>query len=259
MNVPRRTRLCLALCLAVYGPLALAAESQDAPEQAVTAEARGVYERMRKSLSALKQYSVVVQSSQDEVLDYGYKLQHNAHATLDVQPPKHLRAQVSGEAPRLFVYDGKTLTLSSPAEGYYAQTPAPATLSQVISGLIEHDVEIPLIDFLSQSLQDQLLDGVKRGLLVGSEQIDGQTCDHLAFREASVDWQLWVSQGQQALPCKLVITTRYTLGDPQYQATMKWNTDAQFAADHFAFVADKEATRIPFTTDRAAPKKEPQP
>ncbi|ARU86865.1 DUF2092 domain-containing protein [Pseudomonas sp. M30-35] len=259
MNAPRHTRLCLALCLSVFGPQALAAEAEEAPESAVTAEAKAVYERMRNSLRALKQYSVSVQSSQDEVLDYGYKLQRNSQATLDVQPPMHLKAQISGETPRLYVYDGKTLTLSSLEEGYYAQTPAPATLKQLVNGLIAHDVEIPLIDFLSQGLQEQFLAGVKRGLLVGSEQIDGQTCDHLAFREPNIDWQLWVSQGQQALPCKLVITTRYTVGDPQYQATMKWKTDVKFAADHFTFVAGKGATRIPFTSDRVAPKKEPQP
>ncbi|WP_411020141.1 DUF2092 domain-containing protein, partial [Salmonella sp. ZJJH21_0028] len=66
-------------------------------------------------------------------------------------------------------------------------------------------------------------------------------------------------QGEQALPCKLVITTRYTLGDPQYQATMKWNTKPGFAADHFTFVADKDAKRIPFTRDSVAPEQEPQP
>ncbi|WP_010485771.1 DUF2092 domain-containing protein [Pseudomonas sp. S9] len=259
MRVLRLTRLCLPLCLAVVGPSALAAESKEAPDSAVTAEARAVYERMRTSLQALKRYSVSVQASQDEVLDYGYKLQHNPQATLDVQAPTHLRAQISGEAPRLIVYDGKTLTLASPEQGYYAQTPAPATLNQLVNGLIAHDVEMPLVDFLSQTRQAQFLAGVKRGLLVDSEQIDGQTCDHLAFREPTIDWQLWVSQGAQALPCKLVITTRYTLGDPQYQATMKWNTDPGFAADHFTFVAGKDAKRIPFTRDSVAPQQEPQP
>lgn len=249
--------VCLAL--SAHGNLAIAAQPDAAPEEAVSAEAQAVYDRMRNSLRALKKYSVSVESSQDEVLNFGYKLQHNSHATVDVEPPMHLRAEVGGEQPRLYVYDGKTLTLSSSAEGYYAQTPAPDSLGKLVQGLLNHDVEIPLIDFLSQSLQDQLLAGVKRGRLIGSEQINGQICDHLAFREPEVDWQLWVSQGKQALPCKLVITTRYTVGDPQYQATMKWQTQPNFDAKHFTFVADKDATRIPFTVENTTPHQEQQP
>lgn len=259
MKHPLRTSAGLLLVLPAVMSLAHAADDANAEGPAVTPEARAVYERMTTTLKGLKQYSVSVQSSQDEVLNYGYKLQHNANSRLDVEPPNHLYAEVGGSVPKRYIYDGKTLTLMNVAQDYYAQTEAPDSLGGLVDALIDHDVEVPLMDFLSQSLQDSLLDGVKRGRLIGTSQFDGQTCDHLAFREPDADWQLWVSQGKEALPCKIVITTRYTLGDPQYQAVMKWNTKPDFKADHFKFVASKDATRIPFTADNLPASQEEQP
>jgi hypothetical protein len=43
-------------------------------------------------------------------------------------------------------------------------------------------------------------------------------CDHLAFRQLDTDWQLWVEKGSRPLPRKIVITTRYEVGDPQFSA-----------------------------------------
>ena len=57
----------------------------------------------------------------------------------------------------------------------------------------------------------------------GSEQINGKTCDHYAMRQPGADWQVWISQGSDALPCKLVITTRADPSLPQYMAVYRWS------------------------------------
>ena len=38
--------------------------------------------------------------------------------------------------------------------------------------------------------------------------IGGFECDHLAFRNPRVDWQIWVQKGDEPLPLKYVITTK---------------------------------------------------
>ena len=42
--------------------------------------------------------------------------------------------------------------------------------------------------------------------------INGVKCDQVAFRTARNDWQLWVTPGAQAIPCKYVITSRVREG-----------------------------------------------
>lgn len=59
-------------------------------------------------------------------------------------------------------------------------------------------------------------------------------CDHLAFRQAAIDWQLWVEK-ERALPRKVLITTRYEVGEPQWQATLDWNLAPTIDASTFVF------------------------
>ena len=75
--------------------------------------------------------------------------------------------------------------------------------------------------------------------------------DHLAFRQPDVDWQLWVEKGQ-ALPRKLLITTRYQVGDPQYQVIMRWDLKPQIDAKAFTFVPPSGATKVPHHTELVA-------
>jgi hypothetical protein len=36
--------------------------------------------------------------------------------------------------------------------------------------------------------------------------VNGRTCRTLAFVEKDIDWQIWIENGPQPTPCKLVIT-----------------------------------------------------
>ena len=80
--------------------------------------------------------------------------------------------------------------------------------------------------------------------MVGESVIDGVACDHLAFRQSNVDWQLWVQKGEQALPRKIVITTRFEVGDPQYQVTMHWNLKPKVSDATFKFTAPANASEV---------------
>jgi hypothetical protein len=70
-------------------------------------------------------------------------------------------------------------------------------------------------------------------------------CEHLAFRNDETDWQLWVRQGPEAIPCKLVITSKAVTGAPQYTLTVKeWKTDAVPADTTFSFAAPAGAQSV---------------
>ncbi|MGB7691049.1 MAG: DUF2092 domain-containing protein, partial [Pseudolabrys sp.] len=77
--------------------------------------------------------------------------------------------------------------------------------------------------------------------------INGVECDHLAFRNNDVDWQLWVEVGTQPIPRKYIITNKAVTGMPQYTLRIKdWKTDLQVAADAFAFKPPTDAKRVDF-------------
>lgn len=215
---------------------------------AIEADAQAVLDRMTASLSALKSFSITSDSSRDEVMDLGYKLQNNEHAVMVASRPDKLRVEVDGDLrDRTFVFDGAKLTMYSPDDAAYTQIKAPGTLEDLVGGLLDAGVEMPLIDVLYQGLAGTLTDNVASGILVGDSTINGIACDQLAFRQAYIDWQLWVQKGANALPLKIVITTRYDVGAPQFQSVLSWNLKPAIDKATFAFTPPKDALEVSFS------------
>jgi len=238
----------MAAGMAALGTSASAQEASQPPgATGVTPKAQAVLDRMTGFLQAQRTFSIDAQSTRDEVVAFGYKLQNNEHSLLTVQRPDKLRVELSGDIRnRTFVYDGKRLTMYSPDDSVYTHVAAPDNLGKLISGLLDAGVELPLIDVLYQGTTGTLAEGVRSGVLVGTSKVDGVACDHLAFRQVNADWQLWVEQGERPLPRKIVITTRYEYGDPQYEATLDWNLKPKIGATTFAFAPPKGANEVDF-------------
>ena len=229
------------------------AEVARQPEGGVTAEAQAVLDRMTATLNSLKRVSVSADITRDELLTFGYKLQNNESARMWVEKPNRLRLELKGDIKhRTYVYDGSKLTMVVPDLNIYAETAAPDTLAELVRTLLAAGVEMPLIDMLYHGTAGSLTEDVRAGLVVGDSTVDGVLTDHLAFRQPLVDWQLWVEKGAQALPRKLLITTRYQVGDPQYQAILRWDLKPNIGATTFTFVPPADATKIPYKTELAA-------
>ncbi|MET0892569.1 MAG: DUF2092 domain-containing protein [Pseudoxanthomonas sp.] len=259
----KRPVVAAGLCMVLAMPQAWAQsdaaaveEPADAPSDiggVVTAEAQAVLDRMTATFRSMRNYSVTASITRDEVLPYGYKLQNTESANMWVEAPTRMRLEVEGDIKnRTYVYDGSKLTMFVPDLNVYAESPAPGTIRELVSVLLDAGVEMPLIDLLYQGAVGDLTDAVKVGLRVGDSEVDGVPTDHLAFRQADVDWQLWVEKGANALPRKLLITTRYEVGDPQYQALLRWNLKPRMAAGAFTFKAPAGAVEIPMQTRLAA-------
>jgi hypothetical protein len=254
-SIPHR-KLCLFAALLVACPSLLAQQPATesaapgtamVPTQRISPEAQAILDRMTATLQGLKAYTITGTSSRDTVMAYGYKLQTNESATLTVQRPNRLRAEIRGDLRnRTIVYDGSTLSMYSPDDRAYMQVPAPDTLAVLISRLLDAGVELPLIDVLYTGATGQLTEAVRTGIVVGPSTINGKTCDQLAFRQANIDWQIWIAQGEYALPCKIVITTRHEVGDPQWQATLEWNLKPTIQKSAFEFKAPEGSVQIPF-------------
>lgn len=226
--------------------------AETVPSQYISPQAQAVVARMTAYLKGLQSFEIEADSTRDEVVALGYKLQHNEHSKLTVQRPDKLRARLDGDLrDRTIVYDGANAVIYSPDDDAYVKIAVPNSLERLIGDLLEAGVEMPMIDVLYQSIAGTLTEAVRGGVLVGESTIDGVKCDHLAFRQLNVDWQLWVEQGARPVPRKIVITTRYEVGDPQYQAVLRWNVSPKIDAATFVFTPPQSATEIPLVT--AAP------
>jgi hypothetical protein len=130
----------------------------------------------------------------------------------------------------------------------YTQTDATGSIDQLVARLRnELGVAIPGADLLLSNAYDELMKDVLDAKHIGHGVVDGVECDHLAFRNDDVDWQLWVEVGSRPIPRKYVITSKAVTGAPQYTLRVKdWKTDVQVLADAFAFKAPADAKKVDF-------------
>jgi hypothetical protein len=200
-------------------------------------------------LAAQKQFTVEARSSLEVVLASGQKIEFNQTARESVQRPNKLRAERTGDlVAQVFYYDGKSLTLSNPADKVYATVAAPDTLDAMLDFARETlDIVAPAGDLAYGNAYDILMTDVGQGFVVGKAVIEGARCDHLAFRAPHVDWQIWIQEGKQPLVRKLVITTRDLANAPQFSVVAtKWDLKPHFTDKTFTFAPPAGAKKIDF-------------
>jgi hypothetical protein len=261
MKATARQVCTRALVLGVALALAPLAQAQDAAPPAtqglrtaspVSAEAQAVLDRMTTYLRTLQTFAIDSQSSRDEVVALGYKVQNNERARLLVQRPNRLQAEVRGDVRnRAYYYDGARLTIYSPDDAAYVRFAATDNLRTLVGNLLDAGVEMPLMDVLYQAAEGSLTRDVVGGVLVGDATIDGVETVQLAFRQPDIDWQLWVDKGERPLPRRILITTRHEVGEPQYEATLHWDLAPKVSPASFAFKPPAGATEIPLADNVA--------
>ena len=238
--------------LVAFGTLALSAilaAEVRAQTPAVDPAATQILKRMTDYVGSLKQFSVHTQNTLEDVLDSGTRIDLDVSASVLISRPNRLRAERKGDlVSQVFYYNGKTLTLYNPADKVYATVAAPGTLEGMLDlARTQLDIVAPASDLIYRGAYDILMTDVTQGFVVGKGVVEGVRCDHLAFRAPHVDWQIWIQEGKQPLPRKLVITTRDVANAPQFSIVMtKWNLKPTFTVQTFTFTPPSGANKVEF-------------
>jgi hypothetical protein len=226
--------------------LSLAVQAQPA---GIAPEAQRLLKASTDFLASQQQFSADTRNTLEVVLKSGQKIEFNHTARMSAQRPNKLRAERTGDlVDQVFVFDGKSLTLYNPKDKAFAQVAAPDTLEAMLEfARTQLDIVAPAGDLLNKNAYDILMDGVTDGFVVGKAVIEGVLCDHLAFRAPQVDLQMWIQEGAQPLPRKMVITTRDLPNAPQFAVTVtKWNLKPAFDAKTFSFTPPAGANKVDF-------------
>mgnify|MGYP003575345762 FL=1 len=232
--------------VAVAWPLASHAQGGD-----VDPDALALLRKSTEYLAANKQFSLVTDTTIEAVLPDGQKLQFGHRVAITVQRPNKMRAQRVGEViAQTFYYDGQTLSVLVPRQNYYAQAPVPPTLEGMLDTARDQlHVIAPGADFVYSNAYERLSDGLTSAFVVGKAVVDGVRCDQIAFRNAEVDWQVWIEEGAKPVPRKFIVTSKKMPQSPQFTSVMSnWQTAPKISASTFSFVPPKNAQKIEFRT-----------
>ena len=238
-----RTIALVAVALAAAGTINTATQSTS-PDHA---NAKKLVKAMSDYLASQNAISFDFETNLEVVSRQNQKLGLASSGTLTLNRPGKISATRHGGFANVeFASDGKMMTLLGKDAKVYAQVPAPATIDQLVDELRDkYHKPVPAADLLMSNVYDQLMPQVVDAKDLGSGVIGGVECDHLAFRTAEVDWEIWIAQGIRPYPCRYVITSTQVAGGPQYTIDIReWKTGAAVAADRFSPQLPADAKKL---------------
>jgi hypothetical protein len=248
VNYKKLAAALLALSLTAPGLYAQtpAAGTTQSTANAVDPASIQALKDMGAHLLTLTRFQVSTGLTGERVLADGQKLQHTARAELDVARPNRLRAHISSpRSEREIFYDGKTVTLFTPAQKYYSTVEFTDSIGALVIKLEDrYGVEIPLYDLFLWGTPAAPLDKIDSAMNAGQDFIGNDLCNHYAFRQGTFDWQLWITTGDKPLPRKLVITNRADEARPQSVSLIDWNLKPTFKDAVFKFTPPKGSTAV---------------
>jgi hypothetical protein len=99
----------------------------------------------------------------------------------------------------------------------------------------------------AQSVKEELEKRITEIKYVELTTIAGKPADHLAARTADIDFQIWLAQGEQPLPLRVVLTYKKEVGQPQFRANLNdWNLAPKIDEAALAFSPPAGAETVPF-------------
>ena len=220
-----------------------------APAQAQDQDALKILKKMTDYVSSQKVISVTYDTDIEVITNDLQKIQFASSGEMLLSRPDKVRAmRKGGYADVELVFDGKTLSVLGKNINAYAQTDAAGSIDQLVDRLRnQFGVAIPGADLMMSDSYEEMTKEVLDAKHIGQGVIDGIECDHLAFRNNDVDWQIWVEIGSRPIPRKYVITSKAVTSGPQYTLRIKeWKTDVPVPADVFAFKPPADAKKVDF-------------
>jgi hypothetical protein len=227
--------VCLPLAFSCFP-----ASAQDA----TAPDADHILKAMATHLGSLKAFSFNYETDTEIIDNAGQKLQFSASGTMALSRQGKLKVtRKVPESDATIYFDGKMISLYGKTHNVYAQIASPGpTVEEAIGEFrLATGLDVPGADLMVADPYAALTEGA----VIGTAYVDGVKCEHLAFRNREVDWQIWINIGDRPLPMKYVITTKWLTGAPEYSLRMtNWTMDPSLKDSEFAFAPPPDARKV---------------
>jgi hypothetical protein len=238
----------------------LSDQKQGSTQSPSELQAMPVLKNMSEYLAHAGRFSVTIRDGYDVVQESGQKIEFGELRVVTVSRPDRMRhpdrlrieVERSNGQKDLVIFDGTDMTIYTANHNIYSTTSRRGTLDQAIKyALDDLKIRMPLTLMFLSALPSELDNLGVSADYVEKTTITDVPCDHLAVRTAGgVDFQVWVAQGSEPLPRRIVITYKDENGQPQFRADLSnWNLAPDLSDALFAFTPPNGAERIQFLAE----------
>ena len=236
--------------------VAFAAVSPADAQQAASVDPKAIkaLSQIGEKLRSLREYTVSADVKTRAPMASGQYKDFRGTANYQVRAPDHLHAATRGIGfDRDIVYDGRTITVFSPAQKQYARIQSPGTLPTLVSTIEQRTgFRIPLAQLFAWDDQARLLEGAERASYSGEALVGGRSCAHYSSTKGGIAWEVFADA--QHLPCKLAFVDTRDAGLPGYEAELTWVESATLPASTFVFTPPAGASEVGWDAFRAPEK-----
>ena len=245
---PRVFLLCIFLLSGlIINRCAFALEPTD--RVAIEPRAKELLKEMGGYLRTAETFTFQVEGYFEEVLESGQKLQYGVSSLVAVKRPNGLYAERQSDIDHLRIwYDDSRITLLNVFDNTFGTTEVPTNIDDAFDHLAKrYGITPPLIDLVYSDPFSILLENVKTGIYAGSHDVRGTRCHHLAFTQSNIDWQIWIEDGINPVPRKIVITYKKVDAVPQFTAFISdWDFSPRLSKALFTFKPSSDARKVEF-------------
>lgn len=246
----KRSIIRSLMFLGALGVIALGGRAEEAePTSGIDPKCEAAVREMGQRLAAAKALTFNAYTCQQHFLNDGQRVEFAHNQRVFVRRPDHIAAIIQGdEGDSQFIFDGSTVTLDNVRDHVYGQTEIEGNLDNLFDTLASrYGMTLPLVDLVLADPGKALLSHARSCDDLGVGYVFDTKCRHLAIRQEAIDWEIWIQQGDQPLPRKLVITYKDSAGSPQYVAYLSdWNLAAEVPDARFSFHPAPDDKRVDF-------------
>jgi len=208
-----------------------------------------ILSRSSQFIEAAAAFSAKGNFGGDLILENGQIVEHGSNFTLVFSRPAKLYLQLNsrdGYEATMF-FDGETITLASTHDGQhiYDTTPQPGDVNESLDFMVGLTGGPRELDFFLTQQLTQSLNRMRTGFHVGTSIIGGVLCDHLAVRTDVKDGQVWIEQGDEPKPWRILITHREEQAQPRFWAQFdEWNFSPELSESTFRYTPPEGAIKF---------------
>lgn len=222
-----------------------------APAPVVKQYALDRLKQMSDKLIASKSFSYRSQSAIELQSDTGQFITFFTEAEVALQRPNKLKVTVSGDAPNLHLYfDGtKASAIDVDSNTYAVSTPLTSIDEMLNFVMTKAQISFPSADLMYSDPYAVMTKNLTDATVIGESMINGVPVEHFAYREPTIDWEIWIAKGEKALPLRLAMTYRQVESRPSFLVEFAdWELNPKLKANTFDFKAPADGKQIEFGT-----------
>ncbi len=180
-----------------------------------------------------------------------------ADGEVALQRPNKMRANISGDVGNFQLYfDGAKVSAFDPQKNLRAVSGPLATIDEMLDFVMNKaQMNFPSADFLYSDPYAVMTKNLTHAIVVGDSMVNGVPCEHFAYMEPAINWEIWIEKGKNALPLRLAMTYKQVSNFPRFLVEFSdWNLNPKLKADTFVLKIPANAKQIEFGTYRAEKK-----